>query len=61
MKTRTASSDYILGNPRAVPLPKDETAVDIDKPHQRINLQPMHGEDRYVLWQPEWETGPTNL
>ena len=58
VKMRTASSDYILENPQAIP--HGATALDIDKPNESINLQPMHEENSYIQWQPEWAS-PTNL
>ena len=60
VKRRTASSDYIVENTTATPWPHEETALDIDKPHQNINLLPMREEDHYIQRQPEWAI-PKNL
>lgn len=49
VKKKTTGSDYIIENALATPWPHEDTALDIDKPRQSINLQPMHSEeDRYI-------------
>ena len=42
--------DYIVVNESTTSWKQDKLTINIDKPTEHINLQPMHGANVYVQW-----------